>query len=150
MTTESGQAAIRLESVQDGETHIQTLRGDWVRKGRSLFIRYTETADDGGAETRTTIRYAQGELSVTRRGAVESEQRFVPGARTRGAYRSFGAVIELFAETDRLRLLDGGGRMASGIPDRPPLTLEWQYALYVEDQMSGRFHIRLHLREEQQ
>lgn len=35
------------------------------------------------------------------------------------------------------------------LPDQLPFTLEWEYELYVGDQMSGRFHIWLHIQEEQ-
>lgn len=141
----SGKAVLTLESVQDGERVKEIYRGEWFRKAKSLYIRYTEA--DG--EVRTLIRYSRGELSLTRSGAVKMEQTFAEGQRRRGSYRSAMTAFELETDTAKLSIQGGGAdRDDQGLPVLLPFTLEWKYRLLVEERLSGRFHIRLHIQEE--
>lgn len=144
---DSGKAIIIVESKLDGEKSTHRYKGDWFRKEKSLFIRYAESE-----VTRALVRYTPGELFVKRSGAVQSEQHFVPGQSRSGTYRSAVTVFGLEARTRSLQLhakaaADGP---ASLLPTSPPFTLEWRYELYVSEQLSGRFHIRLHIQEDHQ
>lgn len=143
----SGKAIILVESKQDGERVTHRYKGEWFRKERSIFIRYAESE-----ETRALIRYSPGELSVKRSGAVQSEQLFVSGQRRIGSYRSAVTVFQLETDTKSLHLHAAarGDENDQALPSKPPFTLEWRYDLYVSEQMSGRFHIRLHIQEDHQ
>ncbi|HTG68469.1 MAG TPA: DUF1934 domain-containing protein [Candidatus Udaeobacter sp.] len=152
---DSRKVRITLESVQDGSLHTHAYEGEWFRKERSIFIRYSEPAVEGdpkAGEVRTLVKYRQGELSIVRRGVIESEQLFVPGLRRTGHYRS--SMTSFSLETDTLLLSlqvpegDEGSTEAVSLPSQLPFTLEWEYEMHVGDQMSGRFHIRLHIQEE--
>ncbi|MEV5026348.1 DUF1934 domain-containing protein [Paenibacillus sp. LPE1-1-1.1] len=152
---ENRKVRITLESVQDGSSHIHVYKGEWFRKERSIYIRYSEPAIEGdpkSGEVRTLVKYRQGELSIMRRGVIESEQLFVPGLRRTGRYDSSMTSFSLETDTMRLSLLipdgDGGNAAAGTLPEQLPFTLEWEYEMHVDDQMSGRFHIRLHIQEE--
>jgi uncharacterized beta-barrel protein YwiB (DUF1934 family) len=155
MMAESRKVRITLESVQDGSSHIHVYEGEWFRKERSIFIRYSEPAVAGepaAGEVRTLVKYRQDELSITRRGVIESEQLFVPGLRRTGRYHS--AMTSFSLETDTMQLSlhipngDGTTEIAETLPTTLPFTLEWEYEMHVGEQMSGRFHIRLHIQEE--
>lgn len=131
---------LKLVSKADGEVRVQTYSGEWFRKDKSIYIRYEEPAQgEAAAAVRTLIRYRSGELSLVRRGGVESEQLFAPQARKRGFYRSPYAAFELETATSRLSLKQPG---AGELPV-PPFTLEWNYKLWVGEQMTGKFEIRL-------
>ncbi|WP_028609479.1 DUF1934 domain-containing protein [Paenibacillus harenae] len=150
---QSGKVRVTLESMQDGSPHIHTYEGEWFRKELSVFVRYVEPAAENGPETgevRTLVRYRPDELSIVRRGAVDSEQLFVPGLRRAGYYRSKAASFPLETDTLLLQLRQPQGESADELPATLPFTVEWQYDMHVGDQMSGRFHIRLHIQEEQQ
>lgn len=140
---DSGKVTITLESAQDGSSFAQSYVGEWFRKERSVFIRYAENTD--GGVVRTLVRYRPEELSVVRRGAVESEQLFTAGQRRIGRYRSAAIVFELETDTSKLAL-EGGG--SDGLPDKLPFTIEWAYEMRVNEELSGRFHNRLHIQEE--
>lgn len=144
---DSGKAIIIVESKVDGEKGTHRYKGDWFRKERSLFIRYAESE-----ETRALIRYVPGELSIKRSGAVQSQQIFAPGQSRRGDYRSAVTVFELETRTKSLVLHAKASNDKSGatLPSSPPFMLEWRYELYVSEQLSGRFHIRLHIQEDQE
>ena len=157
--TVNRKASITLESRQDEESQTFHYKGEWFRKEHSLFIRYAEQLDsgDGGkAEARSLLRYSPGELSITRSGAVDSKQWFVRNQRRRGTFRSEATVFELDTlttalaayEEDEARLSENGDSEES-LPSQLPFIIEWQYELYVEEQLSGRFHIRLLIQEEQ-
>lgn len=147
---DSNKVRITLESVQDGSSYSHTYEGEWFRKAKSVFIRYNEPADaehPEAGDVRTLLRYRPGELSIVRRGVIESEQLFTPGLRRTGFYRT--PMTEFTLETDTIRLELHAATADEGLPSRLPFTLEWEYEMHVSDQMSGRFHIRLHLQEEQ-
>lgn len=145
MTKKKGKIQITLISDQDGTSHTFSYRGEWFLKERALYVRYKEI--DENDEVRSLIRYREGgELSLTRRGAVRSEQFFVKGERRSGHYRSPHASLQLEAETTELcmhRQDDG-----EGLPV-PPFMLEWKYKLISGDIELGRFHNRLYIEEEQ-
>lgn len=144
---DSGKAIIILESKADGEKGTHRYKGEWFRKERSLFIRYAEDE-----QTRALIRYSPGELSLKRSGAIQSDQLFIPGESRVGRYRSAVTVFELETRTKSLALQVKAKQDQEGalLPSAPPFTLEWRYELYVSEQMSGRFHIRLHIQEDHQ
>ncbi|MBH5319848.1 DUF1934 domain-containing protein [Paenibacillus sp. GSMTC-2017] len=142
---DSGKAIIILESKVDGEKGTHRYKGEWFRKQKSIFIRYAE--DEA---TRSLIRYSPNELSIKRSGAVQSEQLFVAGQSRSGTYRSAAAAFNLETHTKLLVMhakasVDHNNPL---LPSSPPFTLEWRYELFVSEQMSGRFHIRLHIQED--
>ncbi|REK71712.1 DUF1934 domain-containing protein [Paenibacillus paeoniae] len=142
---DSGKAIILLESKADGEKGTHRYKGEWFRKEKSLFIRYAE--DEA---TRALIRYSPGELSLKRSGAVQSDQLFVSGQSRIGRYQSAVTIFELETRTKSLTLHAKATQDQPGalLPTAPPFTLEWRYDLYVSEQLSGRFHIRLHIQED--
>ncbi|GKU77705.1 DUF1934 domain-containing protein [Paenibacillus sp. L3-i20] len=142
---DSGKAIIILESKVDGEKVTHRYKGEWFRKQKSLFIRYEEDGD-----IRSLIRYSPNELSVKRNGALKSEQLFVPGQSRSGSYRSPVTVFQLETHTKSLILHVKASQDHNEplLPSSPPFTIEWRYELFVSEQMSGRFHIRLHLQED--
>jgi len=147
---ESKRVRITLESLQDGVSHKHTFIGELFRKERSLYIRYSEQAQEDDpivGEVRTLIRYGSDEMSITRRGAIESKQLFVKGGRRAGHFQSAVTAFAMEIETTGLHLSVDDGP-AKELPNGPPFLLEWQYALYVNDEMAGRFHLRLHIQED--
>ncbi|NBD27043.1 DUF1934 domain-containing protein [Paenibacillus glycinis] len=136
---------IMLESNIDGELQQNRLGGEWYRKGSTFFLRYEETEE--GSEVRTVVRWRDGELSVTRRGDVESQQTFVAGARRSGQYASRHASFALETETSFLWVQFGDLLKPDPSEDRLlpnlPLLLEWHYKLLVDDEQIGDFVIRL-------
>ncbi|MFD0590500.1 DUF1934 domain-containing protein [Paenibacillus sp. GCM10027627] len=140
----NGKAIIILESKQNGEKATHKYKGEWFRKEKSVYIRYEE---EGG--TKALVRYTPGELFIKRSGAVQSEQTFTAGQSRRGVYRNDVALFDLETRTSSLVLnAKASGDRGEMLPTAPPFTLEWRYDLYVSEQMSGRFHIRLHIQED--
>lgn len=149
--TDRGNVIVELESRQDGELASHTYKGEWFRKEHSVYIRYIEEADSA-EEIRTLIRYRSEELSITRRGLVHSEQLFAPGQIRTGTYRTPYISMQLQTHTDSLILKEAHeSRITPSENDLPmqlPFSLEWSYELYTNEQPSGKFHIKLHLRED--
>ncbi|GLX71341.1 DUF1934 domain-containing protein [Paenibacillus glycanilyticus] len=138
---------ITLTSTQDGESEVHTYKGEWFRKDRSVYIRYDELVEGTEDPIRTLLRYKTGELSITRRGVVESDQLFVPGeARRSGRYRSPYTSFAMETGTELLAVKGENGEDLSLA--EPPCTIEWKYELWIHEHLSGRFHNRLHIQEE--
>ena len=137
---------ITLESNIDGEVEKNAFSGEWYRKGSTVYLKYEEL-EEGGSEVRTLVRLRDGELSVTRRGDVESQQTFVAGARRSGQYASRHASFALETETSFLWVQFGDLLKPDPSEDRLlpnlPLLLEWHYKLLVDDEQIGGFVIRL-------
>ncbi|MFC4778978.1 DUF1934 domain-containing protein [Paenibacillus sp. GCM10023252] len=147
---------ITLESIQDdGEPQVSRYTGDWFRKELSMYVRYEEQVEaEGGAaqSIRTVIRMREDELTLTRRGLVNSEQLFVPGVRMPGSYRSPYTAFQLHTVTRELRYrTSSNGVLVQGADVaalEPSYIVEWKYDLIVNEELSGRFHIRLHIQGE--
>ncbi|ALS25659.1 DUF1934 domain-containing protein [Paenibacillus cisolokensis] len=131
---------VTVESVQDGERTVRKYKGELFRKEASVYIRYAET-DDLNGQVRTVIRLKGGELSVTRRGGVESEQYFAAGAVRAGRYRSAHLSFPLETKTTALS-------MSEKAPGELPMTLTWSYELRADGRHVGRFRLRLDIQEE--
>ncbi|GGD95696.1 DUF1934 domain-containing protein [Paenibacillus nasutitermitis] len=145
---------ITLTSELDGERQTHAFIGEWFRKDRTVYVRYEESDENG--QVRTLVRWREGELSVKRHGDVESDQTFAAGMRRVGHYTSTHIRFQL--ETDTTLLWMQCGDMATGNPlgkpqEEPmapslPMLLEWHYRLWVDEQPTGMFIVRLHAEEQ--
>ncbi|GGG25151.1 DUF1934 domain-containing protein [Paenibacillus abyssi] len=141
---------ITLESRQEDEVTMHEYVGEWVQKHRSVFLLYEESEEDG--QVRTTVRWNEEELKITRRGDVETEQTFAPGVRRPGVYRTANVAFAMETVTDGLSFYaDAPGSdsdaAGDGVPFDLPLTIEWGYTLWMNEQHIGRFQIRLKIEE---
>jgi len=137
---------ITLESTQDGSTGVHIYNGEWFRKERSIYIRYEEIPAGGtdADQIRTLVRYRTNELSIARRGAVEAEQLFMTGVTRRdGFYKSPYTSFRMETDTKRLAAAPKDGREGAELV--PPFLIEWEYDLWVNEQLSGRFQNKLHV-----
>jgi len=145
MNDEKARVVITLQSKVDGEQQTKHYQGEWFRKGETIYLRYEE-ADEVHGQLRTLVRWRNGELQVTRRGAVESEQVFVAGTRRNGRYRSAHTRFIMETETKQLRIHNGS--LVSPSDGQKPgqqllLELEWGYTMWVNDEETGSFEVLL-------
>lgn len=133
--------SITLVSLQDGQQNVMKANGEVVSKGRHLYLQYEEMNQGPQGEkisVRTTIKIAGNQLKLIRHGGIQSEQSFESGRRLPGFYRSPYTQFNLSTETSKLELMREGRS----------LTVEWEYDLYVYEELSGKFAISLHIQEE--
>jgi len=149
MNDEKAQVAITLLSKVDGEQQTRHYQGEWFRKGETIYLRYEET-DEVHGQLRTLVRWRNGELQLTRRGAVESEQFFVAGTRRTGRYRSAHTRFIMETETKQLRIQSGlplsssdEQKRGQDSQERLLLELEWGYTMWVNEEETGRFEVLL-------
>jgi len=136
---------IQLESEQDHEAFSQQMLGEWYLKDKAFYIKYEEQTDAG--EIRHLLRYEPPELKVTRRGAVDAEQVYRVHERRSGLYSSQMINLETAAHTYQLVIKDAMDHIVLGLPTKLPFSLIWDYELYVGEQSTGRFKLRLLLKE---
>jgi len=155
MNDEKAQVAITLLSKVDGEQQTRHYQGEWFRKGETIYLRYEES-DEIHGQLRTLVRWRDGELQVTRRGAVESEQFFVAGTRRSGRYRSPHTRFIMETETKQLRIQSSP--LVSPSDEQKPgqdgqqrllLELEWGYTMWVNDEETGSFEVLLRAHQHQ-
>lgn len=134
-----------FQSWQDDDTTLLQYDGELFMKEKSFFIRYVEQTEAG--EIRHLLRYQPDELLVTRKGQVQSEQIYRVGEPRNGHYNNHIISLEVSAQTTRLQLFNAESKAISTLPERIPFSLEWEYELFVSEQSSGRFTIRLQIEE---
>ncbi|QKS43603.1 DUF1934 domain-containing protein [Paenibacillus cellulosilyticus] len=151
--TDKANVQLTLTSEIEGEVQEHTFTGEWYRKGRTVYVRYTET-DESSGEVRTVIRWRDGQLHIARRGVVDSEQNFVAGSKQAGEYKSPFARFKMVTDTSLLWMqcgdlvqrgdhmqaeTDGDGELLPTLP----MLLEWHYNMYVDEELTGEFKIKL-------
>lgn len=149
--TDKANVRLTLTSEIEGEVQEHQFTGEWLRKGRAVYVRYTET-DDSSGEVRTVIRWRDGQLHIARRGVVESEQNFIAGAKQAGEYKSPFARFKMVTDTSLL-WMQCGDLVQRGDQQQPaadgelvpmlPMLLEWHYNMYVDEELTGQFKIKL-------
>lgn len=136
---------IEFESTQDNEKVSQQMTGEWYIKGKAFYITYEEQTEAG--TIRHLLRYEPEELKVMRKGALESEQIYRMHERRQGYYDNRIVKLELQAYTHQLSIRDQYDQVVLGLPSRLPFSLIWEYDLFVGEQATGRFKLRLLLKE---
>lgn len=140
---EKQQVRLRIVSEQQHERTVQEVPGERVQRGSTIYIRYEEP-DSGqpeqkqAAKTMTTVKIAEDSLKVIRHGAVQSEQSFQLGRTLPGFYRSPYLGVQLSTETKQLAIHMGD---VAG-------SVEWTYDMYVQEEFTGQFKIRITIQEE--
>lgn len=136
---------IQFESLQDNEVVKEQFPGKWIKKGNAFYITY-EQQDESGI-IRNRLRYEPGELKVIRNGALQSEQIYRLYEHRRGYFNNGLVKLDLYAYTYQLTIKDLEGKPVIGLPSKLPFLLLWEYELFVGEQSTGRFKLRLLLKE---
>lgn len=136
---------IEFESTQDNETVSQQMPGEWYIKGKAFYITYEEQSDAG--TIKHLLRYEPTELKVMRKGAIESEQIYRVHEMRQGYYDNRIVKLDLQAYTHQLAIRDPFDQIVLGLPSKLPFSLIWEYELYIGEQSTGRFKLRLLLKE---
>jgi len=131
---------IVLVSGPGGKAGALSYSGMLYPKANAFYLKYEE-ADEERGRCRVTFKWDADGLTLLRHGEVQGEQSFRLGRRTAGWHESPAGRLRLEMETRKLRLH----------ADRPgslPFEIEWQYQLWVNEQRTGRFDLRLRVRED--
>ncbi len=100
----SVQITIRAERKLQGqiEQSNKGVRGEWVKKGSSYYLRYKDTED----ATNTFVKWTEGvnEIWVIRQGDVSVRQHFVPKLDLYSLYTTPYAQFQLRTLTDHLQI----------------------------------------------
>ncbi|MBR1441273.1 MAG: DUF1934 domain-containing protein [Lachnospiraceae bacterium] len=90
-------------ALEASEEMEQILSGRMVEKGKTTYVFYEETNEDGGiTASRLAIRH--DEVSLKRTGAVSWDMRFAPGVISNGIYRTPQGDFSMDVETKNLML----------------------------------------------
>ncbi len=90
-------------AFEASEEMEQILSGRMVEKGKTTYVFYEETNEDGGiTASRLAIRH--DEVSLKRTGAVSWDMRFAPGVVSNGIYRTPQGDFSMDVETKNLML----------------------------------------------
>ena len=85
------------------EPSIQEYIGEYTIQNGKRYLRYSND------EVRALIKITDDSLSVIYSGDMTSRMEYVPGATTRGTYKTTQGILDAVAETDRLTVVEGSG-----------------------------------------
>ena len=123
--TDAAGEVSRIEMTALGEHYF--------RNGKHYII-YEDTTLDEGAAASTMLKVAADSLTLTRRGAVEQEQRFSPKCESRSRYRTPFGDLDLCVATQRLDIAYGSISGSIDVAYDLHINGEWQSAneLHIE------------------
>ncbi len=88
------------------EQVIETIaEGKYAFRAGRHYIRYKDQSLSPEQCTSTVLKFNNDSLVLLRKGAVDTEQRFIPGQETRSTYRTPYGNLDLSARTDRLSIV---------------------------------------------
>ena len=85
------------------EPSVQEYIGEYTIQNGKRYLRYSN--DD----VRALIKITDDSLSVIYSGDMTSRMEYVPGATTKGTYKTPHGILDAVAETDRLTVVEGSG-----------------------------------------
>ncbi|MGN0425678.1 MAG: DUF1934 domain-containing protein [Acetatifactor sp.] len=113
------------QTGEDNESMTITTRaeGEYFERGNSTYLLYDETDPDDGSITKNMLKLSGGVLSLSKKGAVNSNMTWEEGKTIVSDYSSAFGRLMLSVKTERLKICDS---------DRE-LRLEIDYLLSMED-----------------
>jgi uncharacterized beta-barrel protein YwiB (DUF1934 family) len=133
----SSKVSIRIESRQQDEATIQHLIGTMYQKANTLYLRYQENISEWG-DVSTTISITDHRITIIRRGALQSEQRFILHQSSIGFHETIHGRFDLLINTSQI--------MISQIEDT--IQVQWSYDLYSDESHLGLYELKLMIQEE--
>ncbi|WP_299093388.1 DUF1934 family protein [uncultured Metabacillus sp.] len=97
---------IHNENDKEKDTIEIRTKGEFVLKGKTAYLRYDEEHELGFVKT--TVKIAQGEVTVMRSGAVTMKQRFIQGKPTLTDYTTPFGKLQLETKTKSLEVKSKG------------------------------------------
>ncbi|MBU9714891.1 DUF1934 domain-containing protein [Evansella tamaricis] len=140
-------------TIKDGpqsNTNVIHAKGELIRKGATTFIRFEEPSLSSSAEemssqetmsTTQIIKIDQQEISVSRKGAVSMNQRFIQGKTTEGMYQSPYGKMAMRTNTKEATY--------SWDPDHKQGIIGLNYNLHLQGENAGDYIIHVKLKEDE-
>ena len=118
----------------DGSRIEMTAMGEHYFRNGKHYIVYEDTSLVEGAAASTMLKVTADSLTLSRRGAVEQEQRFAPQHESRSRYRTPFGDLDLCVATQRLDIVYGAVSGRIDVAYDMHINGEWQSAneLHIE------------------
>ncbi|SDZ44628.1 Uncharacterized beta-barrel protein YwiB, DUF1934 family [Evansella caseinilytica] len=132
------------------ETNAISTDGQLFTQGQTTYLRFQEPPEMNGSQDKSAasvtapptiqlIKIRQGEISVSRKGAVSMKQRFIPGLSTEGMYHSPHGPLAMKTKTKSLEFIRD--------TERSTWTLQLRYTLHLQEVYAGEFDIRITIKK---
>lgn len=90
---------------QEADTTELMLPGQFFERDGLSFVKYDEIVEESGEKIKNLLKFSDKELTVTRRGGVESTMSFEKGKKRRSLYRTPFGDLEVGTFATRLLIL---------------------------------------------
>ena len=133
---------LTITGTQTGEdnesmTIATRTEGEYFERGNSTYLLYDETDPDDGSVTKNMLKLSGGALSLSKKGAVNSNMTWEEGKTIVSDYSSAVGRLMLSVKTKRLHICDS----------EEELHLEVNYRLSVEDTFLSDNSLSIHVQK---
>ena len=133
---------LTITGTQTGEdnesmTIATQTEGEYFERGNSTYLLYDETDPDDGSVTKNMLKLSGGALSLSKKGAVNSNMTWEEGKTIVSDYSSAFGRLMLSVKTKRLHICDS----------EEELHLEVNYRLSVEDTFLSDNSLSIHVQK---
>ncbi|TCN24021.1 DUF1934 domain-containing protein [Mesobacillus foraminis] len=126
-------------AIQDGEqqeTYELTTFGRYYKKGRSSYLQYDETMEEGVVHT--TVKASGNEVLILRSGAIKMRLHLLQDKKTPGNYHSPYGLLQTEADTRKVDIAMGS---SSGM-------IKVFYELAIQGAHAGTYQMNIDYKEE--
>lgn len=102
---------LQFDNGQDGETVESIQRGEYYYRGDNHYILYEEVVEGLNTTVKNMIKFTDGEMHLTKKGAVNVNMDFVENQKNLTDYRTpFGSIV-IGLEASRVQVEEEEKRM---------------------------------------
>ncbi len=143
LQAEEGAVQIKVDTLIEvggqKETFELAARGQYRRKGESIYLQYDEVLEEGTVHT--TVKIKGGEVLILRSGAVSMRMQFREGKTVPGTFQSSYGLLQMEADTKQVDIRMGQiGQGRLGIV----------YDCRIQGTFAGTYYMNIDYKEEQE
>lgn len=119
-----------VQSDETGEEMIaeQSATGEYFEKNSSLYLLYEETDPESGAVTKNTLKVREQNVTLTKRGIIQSQLQFAPEEMHPAEYITPYGILHFQVYTEDVKIFFGDARGE----------IRLRYALYSDGELLSR------------
>ena len=139
--TPPAEASVQTESEQ---TEVVSA-GIYFERGGSRYVYYEEVDEqDQDIVKNLLIVTKKGDITLRKRGLIDTEMRFVPGSEQMSNYMTpyGGAVMGVFTNSARAQVFETGSTAEDGA-EQPVMTVDLDYIIYMDYKMLSQCRVQI-------
>ncbi len=137
---------LQFENGQDGEAVESIQRGEYFFRGKSHYVLYDELVEGLNTTVKNTIKFSEGEMHLSKKGAINVNMDFVENQKNLTDYRTPYGNIVIGLEASRVSLEEEEKKMKLEVDYTLDVNYEYladcKIRIDIHDLEEGTFSLR--------